>query len=151
MRKSNEATPAPRSRILLIDDSRNGLLARKAILTEEGYSVTACSTPEEALQCFAESRFDLVVTDYRMPHIDGIELIARIRELNTDIPVVLVSGMVEVLGLNEKNTGADAVVAKSATEVQHMVRAVKRLLTRGTARKPVHRQGTRRVTRVRSA
>src|SRR4051794_14712537 len=137
MRKPRESTPRLELRVLLVDDNRNGLLARKVVLQQEGYAVVCCSAPEEALQNFNEAAFDIVVTDYRMPKMNGIELIAEIRKLRPQIPVVLVSGMVDVLGLTEENTGADAVIAKNATEVPHMLRAVNRLARRPPSKKPV--------------
>ena len=152
MRKSNDATPTPNTfRILLIDDNRNGLLARKSVLTEQGYVVTACNLPEDAIKCFTHDCFDLVVTDYRMPQINGVQLILQLREIDAKVPIVLVSGMVDVLGLNEKNTGADAVIAKNSTEIQHMVRAVNRLLQRKITRKPVRAQSAGRSMRASNA
>jgi CheY-like chemotaxis protein len=122
--------------VLLIDDNRNGLLARKSVLEEQGFSVTAFSLPEEALQAFHGSAFDLIITDYRMPKLNGIDVIRIIRETKPQIPVILISGMVDALGLDEKNTGADAVIPKNASEIPHLVRAVNRLLRTGTPKKP---------------
>jgi CheY-like chemotaxis protein len=68
--------------------------------------------------------------------MDGMELIARLRKQAPDIPVVLVSGFVDTLGLNEATTGADAVIQKSANEVTHLIRAVNRLLRRKPSKKP---------------
>ena len=97
---------------------------------------------------FTSELFDLVVTDYRMPGMNGAELIRKLREVRPATPIVLLSGMVDVLGLNEENTGADAVVAKNAFEVSHMVRAVTRLLGRHTPlRKPVRSQAARSAAR----
>lgn len=147
MRKPSETTPAPQQRVLLINENRNGLVARKSVLMGEGYTVTACDTPGEALSLFTIEVFDLVVTDYSLPGMSGTDLIQVLREQRPGIPVVLVSGMVDVLGLNEQNTGADAVVAKCAFEVSHMVRAVNRLLRKpATPRKPVRSQLGRRMT-----
>ena len=84
----------------------------------------------------AQHKFDLVVTDYKMPRMDGLELIARLRKQQPEILIVLVSGFVDTLGLNEATTGADAVIQKSANEVTHLVRAVNRLLRRKPAKKP---------------
>ena len=56
------------------------------------------------------------------------------------IPIVLVSGVVDVLGLDEKTTGANVVIPKSSTEVTHLIRAVKRLLNDQTPKKPVRSQ-----------
>lgn len=79
-----------------------------------------------------------------MPSMNGVELIAEFRKSRASVPVVLVSGMVEVLGLTEANTGADAVVAKNANEVSHMVRAVNRLVQKAAPKKPAGSQGARR-------
>ncbi len=124
----NLALSAPR--ILLVDDSKDGLLVRRTLLEEVGYSVQIALNGEEGLKLFKTGKFDLVVTDYQMPRMNGLQLIASIREASPAMAVILVSGFVEPLGLNEANTGADAVIAKSATEPSHLLRAVKRLLNR---------------------
>jgi CheY-like chemotaxis protein len=141
--------------ILLVDDNRNGLIARRAVLEEEGYQVRVASDGQEALELFLAGRYDLVVTDYRMPRMDGIELIARMRQARPEVPALLLSGFVEPLGLNEQNTGADAIVAKNSHEVQNLLRAVGRLLNRRARngrpapRKPVTSQ--RRPPKARAA
>jgi len=68
-----------------------------------------------------------------MPKMDGLELIVRLRKQRPDIRIVLVSGFVDTLGLNEATTGADGVIQKSANEVTHLVRAVNRLMRRKPA------------------
>ncbi len=80
-----------------------------------------------------------MVTDFRMPGMNGIELIRELRALRPEVPVILISGYTEALGLTEASTGADAVLAKSAHEVSHLTRAVTRLLRRRT-RKPAASQ-----------
>ena len=151
MRKPGNPLPAPMPRVLLIDDNRDGLLARKSVLEREGYSVTACDSPEAALETFANAEFELVITDFRMPQMTGIQLIQVMRAQRPAVPIVLISGMVDVLGLTEQNTGADAVVAKNASEVSHMVRAVNRLLHRcGAPKKPIRSQLGRRGTRAKT-
>lgn len=132
------------ARILLIDDNKLGLAARKAVLEELGYGITIASGAQEGLKRFAEDNFELVVTDYKMPRMNGVQFIEKIRKLTPAIPVILLSGFADSLGLDEKNTGADVVIQKSANEVAHMVRAVRRLL-RKTPRKPAasHREAAR--------
>ena len=129
--------PGPSARILLVDDNSFGLSARRAILEELGYAVVAKSCPRQALECFCAGKFDLVITDYRMPGMDGAELIALLRKERADLPVVMISGFADTLGLNEATTGASAVIQKSAHEVQMMLRAIERLLNRKAPRKPV--------------
>src|SRR4051794_14689158 len=124
-------------RILLIDDNKHGLAARKSVLEDAGYFVTAFAVPEEALEHFAASAYHLVVTDYRMPNMNGVEVIRRMGELRPAVPVVMLSGVAEVLGLDEQNTGANVVIAKSATEINHLVRAANKLLHAEPTRKPV--------------
>lgn len=128
MKKLEGAEANPAFRVLLVDDNRNGLLARKSVLEEHGFSVTTFSLPEEAVEAFRNSEFDLVITDYRMPKLNGTDVIRIVRETKPATPIILISGVADALGLNEKNTGADSVIPKSSTEISHLVRAVNRLL-----------------------
>jgi len=131
---STPATPKPS--ILLVDDCRDGLLVRRSLLEELGYSVQVAASGEEGLRLFQRCTFDVVVTDYCMPLMNGKELIVRIRQLDPNARVIMLSGFVEPLGLTEQNTGADAVVAKTSNEVPHLLRSVKRLLARGVRKAP---------------
>jgi CheY-like chemotaxis protein len=127
------------AKILLIDDCWNGLLVRTALLEDMGCQVEIACNGEEGLRLFDGDRFDIVVTDYRMPGMTGLEVIDKIRKKDPRARIVLLSAMVEPLGLNEENTGADAVVAKSFNEVSLLPRTVKRLLNR-PVRKPMRSQ-----------
>jgi two-component system, OmpR family, response regulator ChvI len=131
----NSSSSAVLGRILLVDDNAHGLSARKTVLEELGHTTGLASSGADALEQFARQKYDLVVTDLKMPRMDGLELIARLRKLAPGLPVILVSGYVDALGLNEASTGADAVIQKSANEVAHLVRAVTRLLRRKPSRK----------------
>lgn len=143
MRSRLRSDSSPSARILLVDDNKSGLSARRAILEELGHRTTTASGGEDALQQLSNSKFDILVTDYRMPKIDGVELIRRVRTTDPAMPIILLSGYVEAYGLDEANTGADIVLPKSANEVAHLIRAVNRLLRRKVTRKPPGRQGTR--------
>ncbi|MCS7314478.1 MAG: response regulator [Bryobacterales bacterium] len=135
------STPLPvPAQILLVDDNELGLAARKALLEEQGYAVTIASSGEAALELFRSQAFDLVITDFRMPGMNGIELIRQLRCQKRDVPIILLSGFVQPLGLNEQVTGADVVLAKSASEVAQLLRTVAKLLRR-SRRKPARAQG----------
>src|SRR6476620_7042094 len=121
--------------ILLVDDNPHGLVARKTVLEQLGYSIRTAANGEEALHQLSLQKVDLVVTDFRMPNMDGVELISRIRKLHHDMPVILLSGFVEPLGLTEQSTGADVVLSKSAGEVNSILRSVRRLLAHQPPRK----------------
>ncbi|MGD0498147.1 MAG: response regulator [Bryobacteraceae bacterium] len=128
--------PVAPAKILLVDDNRDGLLVRRLLLEEAGYRVEVASNGEEGLNRFQAGGFDVVVTDYRMPRMNGGELIQGIRKIDPRARVILLSGFVEPLGLTEEGTGADVVIAKSFNEQTHLMRWVKRLVNGAPARKP---------------
>jgi len=136
MRHVPAPPPAKTPEILLVDDNRQGLIARKSLLQELGYNISTATNGEEAMELFSKHNFDVVVTDFKMPRMDGIELIKRIRSAETGTRIILLSGFVEPLGLTEQSTGADVVIVKSAGEVGQLTRSVKRLLSQPPARKP---------------
>ncbi len=121
-------------RILLIDDNRHGLVARRAVLEQLGHKVIVAAGGQDGIDLFDSQPFDLVVTDYRMPEMNGQQVIRKLRQRNPKIPVLLLSGYVESLGLTEQSTGADIVLSKGPGEVQELLRAVARL---GKRRMPV--------------
>ena len=122
---ASRTTPA---HILIVDDNNLGLVARRTVLQEIGYSVQTCSCPEDALALCTKSKFDVVITDYKMPRMNGVQFIQELRKGCPCTPVILISGFADALGFNEATTGADEVIQKSAHEVQHLIRAVSRLL-----------------------
>ena len=131
-----KTSPVSQPEVLLINRNRDGLLVRSSLLKELGYRVAVAQTGEEGLKLLQASTFDVVVADYRMPRMNGAELVGRIREMNPQARVILLSGQVEALALTTENTGADAVLAKSANEATQLARSIKRLLNRPAARKP---------------
>jgi CheY-like chemotaxis protein len=138
MRKAPASKPHSTVHILLVDDNRHGLVARKSLLEELGYCVTLAGNGEEALELLCTQKFDLIVTDYKMPKVDGVELIRRVRGKYPEIRIV------DPLGLTEQTTGADAVLAKSAGEVGHLVRTVTRLVQQPPRKPPASHSGNRK-------
>lgn len=136
--------------ILLVDDNPHGLIARRKVLEEQGYQIRTALSAEEALEIFPQQRFDLVVTDFKMLGMTGVELIARIRAISPSVPLILLSGFVEPLGMTEESTGADAVISKTAGEVANLVRTVKRLLTRGVRKPPKKEVGQTQIFMTKS-
>lgn len=133
-----------------MDDNRHGLTARKAVLQELGYQITTSSDPLDAIEKFREGSFELLITDYKMPNMTGVELIAKVKELAPEVPAILISGFVDTLGLTEESTGADAVIQKSANEVQQLVRAVARVLRKKPAARKPAGSVTKTLTRPRT-
>ena len=131
-----KSDPCAALSVLLVDENPNGLAARQLILEEQGFGVTACAKAEDAWEIFQRSRFDVVVTDYRFSGMNGGELIRLIRGADSPARVILLSGFLGVLGLNEDNTGADEVILKSSKEVSAMLRAVRKLGSQSPRRRP---------------
>jgi len=145
-------TPAnPGATILLVDDNPHGMVARRTVLEELGYTVYTGTNGQEALNVLQHQTVDLVITDFRMPNMDGVELINHIRQLRADLPIILLSGFVEPLGLSEESTGADVVLSKSAGEMGFLVRSVRRLLSRQPARKPLESEHIAKSKKARNA
>jgi CheY-like chemotaxis protein len=136
------------STILLVDDNQDGVIARRSVLEELGYLVTPARCGSEALKLAESKAFDLVITDFRMSPIDGLELIRRLRAENFSKPIILLTGFAENLGLRPADTGADVVIQKSANEIVTLVRHTKRLLN--TPRKPVASQKSHTPRRMKS-
>ena len=131
-----KSAPVSPVAVLLVDDNPNGLTARRLILEEQGFSVTTSGNAEDAWSLFQQSRFDVVITDYRLPGMNGGELIRLIRASDSPARVILLSGFIGVLGLNEENTGADELILKSNKEVPELLRAVRKLAHQMPRRRP---------------
>lgn len=88
----------PKRTILLIvedDDVQRRQMSR--LLKAEGYEVSQASTGDEAIQKLGEKKFDLVLTDRRMPGVDGVSLLNHIRTNHPRIPVAIVTAYPEDL------------------------------------------------------
>ena len=134
--------------ILLVDDNAHGVLARRTVLEELGYHIVSASSGPEALELVAQCEFDLIVTDYRMPGMDGVALIGALRARDFQKPIILLSGFLNHLGLTEQTTHADLLIQKSSNETDQLVRAVKRLLA--MPKKPAARHTARRARKARA-
>ena len=126
----------PAARILLVDDNHFGLTARKMILEDAGYGVDTALSGEDAWELIQKIQFDVVVTDFRMGLMDGVQLIALIRQSGSMARIILLSGFVGCLGMTVESTGADEVLSKSNTEVQELLRAVRKLTNQSPRRRP---------------
>jgi len=78
-------------RILFIDDDRAGREVALFNLRKAGYKVEAASDGAEGLAIFSQGKFDLVITDLKMPGISGMEVLRRVRKASRDIPVLVIT------------------------------------------------------------
>lgn len=77
--------------ILIVDDERNYPLILSAVLQEEGFETLTANSGQEALDILSQSDVDLVLTDMKMPQMDGIQLLERIKDKEPDLPVIMMT------------------------------------------------------------
>ncbi len=85
------STSTPRGRILVVDDDASSRTALSELLSDEGYDVEVAQDGFKALAKFAELGPDLVVTDQKMPGLDGLELLRQITSRDDTVPVIMVT------------------------------------------------------------
>ncbi len=94
------------TRILWADDEINLLKPHILLLNEKGYEVCTFTNGNDALEAFAQTHFDLVFLDENMPGLTGLETLAAIKNIRSDIPVVLITKS------EEENLMEDAIGSK---------------------------------------
>ncbi len=79
--------------ILLVDDEEMVVTSIKSFLTlETDYEIVAFTSPEEALEYVRNDKVDLVISDYLMPNIDGIEFLAQVKDIQPEATRILLTG-----------------------------------------------------------
>ncbi len=78
--------------ILVMEDDVNVAKGLEMVLTEEGYSVNLAGTGALALEAFKQKRYDLLVADLRLPDIDGMEVIKKVKSEKPETEVIVITG-----------------------------------------------------------
>ncbi len=78
--------------ILIIDDEKSIRKTLNEILSFEGYKIEEAADGEEGLKKFKEKNFDIVLCDIKMPKLDGIEFLEKAKEINDEVPIIIISG-----------------------------------------------------------
>jgi two-component system response regulator ChvI len=133
--------------IALVDDDRNILASVSIALQAEGFMVRLYSDGELALRAFAENAPDLVVLDIKMPRMDGMEVLRRLREKSA-IPVIFLTSkddeLDEALGLA---MGADDYIAKPFS-IRLLIARIRAILRRTELRAAPVDEGTAPAERL---
>ena len=117
--------------ILVVDDEQNIRFLYKEELEEDGYQVLTATNGEEALQKLKKQVPDLIILDIKMPRMDGIELMRKIKDDNGDIPIILCSAY----GRYKQDFrvwASDAYVVKSA-DLRELKLTIKEILNQRQA------------------
>ena len=119
------------ARVLVIDDDEVTRTLVKRMLAGEGHQVEEALDGTEGLRLFGKSQPDLVLTDINMPGLDGHDVIAAIRVLHADVPIIAISGggatPKDELLLKASDLGAVEIIMKPF-EFRQLVGAVERVL-----------------------
>ncbi|MCE5270143.1 response regulator [bacterium] len=120
--------------ILLIDDDRAFLKKAIRLLAFNGLSAASCSDPARALERWRCGRYRIVVTDYCMPGLNGLEVLSRLRSLDREVKTILLTGLEdEAVREAALAAGACAFIRKPL-DLQEFVGALSGLLGQGTGR-----------------
>jgi two-component system response regulator PilR (NtrC family) len=114
------------ARILVVDDDQGMREFMEIMLTKEGYSVTCAEDPSKAITLCNKKDFDLVITDLRMPKIDGIEFLKTIKDKKPETIVILITAYASgETAVNAMKEGAYDYLEKggSIEELKKIVRA----------------------------
>jgi DNA-binding response OmpR family regulator len=113
--------------ILLVDDDWQGLLGLGRFLSSEGHRVDAHQCPATALRACSTGSYDLLVTDFRLPGMDGLELIKAVREIQPRTRTILYSGLYTSETLQQaRRQGVDQVLGKPLY-IQDLLAAIRHL------------------------
>lgn len=92
----SSATSQPQYRILLVDDELNVLSALRRVFHQENYEVVCCDSPERALTLLEGESFQLVITDYMMPTMNGGDFLRKVRLIQPDMIRIMLTGHADV-------------------------------------------------------
>ncbi len=100
-------------KILIAEDNDLSRENLRELLSENGYKVKAVSNGKEAMDVFPYNNYDLVITDLRMPHVDGLQLLKFIKEMRPETVVIMVTGYATVKSaINAMKMGAFDYITK---------------------------------------
>ncbi len=120
--------------VLVVDDDQDHNRALAKIFERAGYRVSTAEDGQEALTILTERTYDLIITDLKMPHMNGLDLLRSIRAMSPDMPVVILTAF------GEWETYIDAMDCGCVDYFSKPVRREEILLT---ARKALARRGVR--------
>jgi len=135
MSDSGRPPGPPRATVLVVDDERSSRSALGLLLEQEGFVVEEAACAEDALGRIAQGAPDVLVTDLRMPGIDGVELLERARELHPDLIVIMMTAYADVAtGVRAMQAGAEDYLTKPL-RIEELIVILERALERRRLRR----------------
>ncbi len=122
------ASPSEKASILVVDDVPNTVEVLQRNLTAAGYTVFTAPGVPEAIQIAESTPIELVITDWKMPKVSGIDLVRHVRANHRDTEVIMITGYPSIDGAVEAvKTGAEEYLPKPFTD-EELLAAVRRAL-----------------------
>ncbi len=106
------ASQTSTGRLLVVDDEAGMCETLADILQDVGFEVDVAGSGQEAIDCVSRAAYDLVLMDVRMPGLDGVETLFRIRALSPRLPVVLMTAQADLQDVERVRTQAEAILYK---------------------------------------
>ncbi|ODS32266.1 MAG: two-component response regulator [Candidatus Scalindua rubra] len=101
------------NKILIIDDEVRAVMFLKRILERKGYEVITSFNGEKALEVIKYEKLDIILLDIRMPGIDGIEVLRRVRKFCKNVGIIMVTAINDKeVGIKALESGANGYITK---------------------------------------
>ena len=115
------------NKILVVDDDTQMQLAIKTSLMRNGYEATVAANGKQALKFLDNETFDVIISDQRMPEMDGLELLATLQERESDIPFVMITAYGTITqAVEAMQAGASDFITKPFS-VEDLLRVIERV------------------------
>src|SRR5438045_1306057 len=139
--------PRSKARVLVVDDEASARSGLERLLKQDGYSVDVAADGVAALEVACERPPDVVVTDLKMPGMDGLQLLGKIRGQDADLPVIVVTAFGDVSSaVSAMRAGAEDYLTKPV-DFDALILAIERAIERRDLR--VEAENLRRQIRER--
>ncbi len=102
-------------KILVVDDNNVLLIVVSKMLSRLGYEVSSADSGEDGLSIFRQNKFDIVLSDYEMPGMDGVAFACSIKKKSPCTWVVIMTGAGRETVFSRKSTAVDEVISKPFT------------------------------------
>jgi len=118
--------------VLLVDDDKEFRRAMKKMFERSGYEIRIACDGREALDALSDEEFDLIISDLRMPNLDGLEMMGELRRRGLDVPIVFLTAFGEVESyMDLMNLGAFEYVNKPVKGQEILEIARRAIASRG--------------------
>jgi CheY-like chemotaxis protein len=112
--------------ILLVDDDAVGIAVRAKLLTVSGHTAIIAHSGHEAVEIAKGTEMDAAVLDYNLPDMAGDELIDRLREIKPGMPLILLSGQMDIPGATQAKVAHYLIKGSGATRLLAAIEEVRR-------------------------